>query len=102
MQDIDYRIATEYADLSLEQVQQCGGNGSGYEYGSDNFFACLDVRLSEQHANHKTLIRQTVRSRDGDRADVFFQEAHDYCAGQLGLAPDSPEYGDCYYGYPNY
>ena len=102
MQDIDYRIATEYADLSLEQVQQCGGNGGGYEYGSDNFFACMDVRLSEQHAQSQDAQPANGQEPGWDRADVFFQEAHDYCAGQSGLAPDSPEYGDCYYGYPNY
>ena len=37
-----------------------------------------------------------------DRADVFYQPAYDHCVGTLGLADGSPEYGECYFAYPNY
>lgn len=89
-QAIDYRIANEFSDLAEDDIRQC----DNADYGSEGFFNCLEsVRANKPNPAE-------TREPGWDRANVFYQPAHDHCVG-LGYAHGSTEYGECYYGYPN-
>lgn len=89
-QAIDYRIANEFSDLAADDIRQC----DNADYGSEGFFNCLESVRANKPNPAETL------EPGWDRANVFYQPAHDHCVG-LGYAHGSTEYGECYYAYPN-
>jgi hypothetical protein len=90
--------AQNYADLSEDDRLGC----EGYGLGTQDYYSCLD----NVRADYATEAEQTAAPADQqpgwDRETVLYQEAYDYCAGQMGLDPNGAEYGNCYYTYPDY
>ncbi len=97
----DPRAANDYSALPMGYLSTCAQD---YGEGSSPYYDCLDAAVQQEavNAQQPPATDQTTGQEPGsDRATVLYQEAHDYCVGQLQLADGSQEYTDCYYAYPN-
>ena len=91
-QGVDNIIASEFSDLTDEDVRLC----EAVEYGSQAFYDCLgNVRADKSSVSND-------QAPGWDRAKVLYLPAHEYCAGDLELDASGTDYANCYFAYPNY
>lgn len=106
--DPDPRADKDYASVAQADRDACAEAHPDSPADDRDYYDCMDRGLAAvsgggaRSGDDQNPVVQSEQPEGWDRAEVYYQPAGDFCAGELGLAQNGQAYNDCYYAYPNY
>lgn len=102
----------DYSDVPQAESNYCSNTYPDSPKDDDAYYSCMFDALTavQQQGSSGGDTAQPANENDFEnaqpdgwnRAEVYYQLAGDFCAGELGLDQNGQDYNDCYYAYPDY